>query len=246
MTTHDLCWIDLGVIDTDRAADFYQQLLGWSIDDPDDTGYRIASLHDEPIAALGRAEDDGAPYWTIYVTTLDIHAITRTAQSAGATILVPPTVAGEAGIGAVARSPQGIPFSMWQPRQHRGTRIDAHLFVDDTQGSRAFLHAVLDWRLRTDGTITTNGQSIATWSPVATPVRPSPWLIRFPVADPTTTREHAERLGATPDTDVIGALTDPCGARFTLTQQANTSCATSQGATHQQTGVRGPSNNPRE
>ncbi|WP_216907358.1 VOC family protein [Nocardia noduli] len=219
--TSDLCWIDLGVTDTERAADFYRQLLSWSIDAPDDTGYRIASLHDEPVAAFGPADDPGPPYWTVYVGTPDIYATTRTVHTAGAAILVPPTVAGDAGISAVAHGPQDIRFSIWQPRKHGGSRVHAHLFVHDTTGSQAFVEAALGWRLLPDGTITDSARFIATWSQVTTPVRPSPWLIRFPVADPAATRYRAEQLGAAPDPDIAGALIDPCGARFTLIHQTH-------------------------
>ncbi len=116
-----VCWFELGVADAGAAASFYSELFGWTVAEPDETGYRLASLYGQPVAALGPADDPGPPYWTVYLHTADISASIQAVTTAGGTIISPPAPVGDAGVAAVVRDPQGGPPSLWQPIPHPGS-----------------------------------------------------------------------------------------------------------------------------
>jgi predicted enzyme related to lactoylglutathione lyase len=223
-----VCWIDLGVPDVDHAATFYSRLLGWTVAEPDETGYRLATLRGHLVAALGPATDPGRPYWTVYVHTADVAASTDAVIDAGGTVLVPPTPAGDAGVAAAVRDPHGGPLSLWQPGTHRGTHADStagslagvHLRTDQPDTTRAFLRAALAWHLHPDGRITCNGRAVATWAPSPTRPLPSPWLVSFHVSDATDATRRARALGATPTDEAPDILTDPSGALVHLSAPA--------------------------
>ncbi|WP_433603072.1 VOC family protein [Nocardia sp. CA-135953] len=223
-TVGGVCWIDLGVADIDTATAFYRRLFGWTVADPDDTGYRIALLHGHPVAAFGPAEDPGPPYWTVYVETGDITAGVAAAEAAGGTVVAAPEAAGDAGVAAIVRSPHGIPISLWQPGNHLGTYLarehGALAGVDlrmDPEKSAPFLRLAFGWQVHPDSTIVHSARIVATWSAGPTALRPTPWLVRFHVTDVPATRDRALELGATPVLEEPGTLIDPTGAAFALT-----------------------------
>ena len=222
-----ICWVDLGTSDPGATAEFYRRLLGWRIGPPDATGYRLAFRHDRPVAAFGPAEEPGAPYWTVYAGTPDAAATTQAAVTAGATVLVPPTPAGDAGVAATLRAPSGLHLALWQPGSHAGTvtsgrhgtlaQVDLH--SPDLTRDSDFLRATLGWSSHPDGTITCAGRPVATWTrPVAEAGgrgRPA-WLVRFAADDPTAVGRHAAALGALPRGTPPRTWTDPAGAVFGL------------------------------
>jgi predicted enzyme related to lactoylglutathione lyase len=123
------------------------------------------------------------------------------------------------------RDPHGGPLSLWQPGTHSGTDTSGRpgtlagvqLRTHDPDGAHAFLSAVMGWQLRSVGTITLDENTVATWTQARTtsrPADPSPWLIRFLVADVSATLERAQQLGARPVDDEPGVLIDPAGALF--------------------------------
>lgn len=223
-----ICWIDLGTRDIDATASFYTSLFGWDVGPPDASGYRLAAVHGHLVAALGPAEEPGAPYWTVYAATPDADAAARIAVASGGILLVPATPAGLAGVAAAVRDPAGAPLSLWQARAHPGTWISRHhgtfagvqLRTSQPAGHARFLHAVLGWNL--DGAVfTLRGTAVASWAP---PVRalaypPSPWLVRFHVDEVDSALRQAVSLGSR-QLDEPGTLTDPNGALLGLTQAA--------------------------
>lgn len=219
-----VCWIDLGVADIDAASAFYGRLFGWTVADPDDTGYRMALLRGHPVAAFGHAVDPGPPYWTVYLKTLDISSSVAAVEAAGGSIVAAAEPAGDAGIGAVVRSPHGIPISLWQPGIHQGTYLvrehGALAGVDlrtDPDESAPFLRLAFGWQVDPDGTIVRDAQVVATWSAGPTGPRPAPWLVSFYVADVATACDLACELGAIPVPEETNAFIDPTGAAFALT-----------------------------
>jgi predicted enzyme related to lactoylglutathione lyase len=204
-----VCWIDLGVPAVEAAVSFYSGLFGWTIADPDETGYRLAGLRGHLVAALGPAEDPQPPYWTIYVHTADILASTGAAVDAGGTVVVPPTPAGDAGVSAIVHGPDGDQVSLWQPGRHTGTHANGEhgTFAGVRLEPSEFLLTTLNWRKEPDGTITHAGRTVATWGPR---------LVYFVVTDVAAAIERAVRLGAShAEADV---LIDPAGARFGVTR----------------------------
>lgn len=211
-TGGEICWIDLGTPHVDRSAAFYSEMFGWTVQEPDSGGYRLAGLNDKLVAALGPAEDPGPPYWSVYIHTPDIDAAVTAAVQAGATLLVPPTPAGEAGIAAVLRDPASGPLSLWQPLAHAETPQPGEygtLAAAELHSSLADLHAnflteVFAWKRAERASSATPDQY------------PSPWIVRFRVADVPNARRQAIELGATVAPNVPGALIDPNGALFGL------------------------------
>lgn len=227
-TAGDVCWIDLGTPDSAAAASFYSQLFGWVFADADSAGYRLATLRENLVAALGPATDPPPPYWNVYIRTDDVEASTAAATAAGGTVVVPPTPAGDAGISALVRHPTAGPLFFWQPGTHlggyaseeHGALAYVEFAASSTEEDRRFLHRTLQWDLDpTHGVLTCRGRPVAKWEPSTPSWRaghPSPWLVAFTVSDVAAVRHTALGLGAS-RTERPDVLIDPAGARFALT-----------------------------
>ncbi|WNB85345.1 VOC family protein [Cellulomonas sp. ATA003] len=126
MTTHPEpwppgtpAWPDLMVTDLAAAQQFYAALFGWEFEAapaPDGTTYLLASVDGRNAAGLGDVvpgPDDPSPEWTLYLATDDLDVTVDTAVHAGATVLVPPIDAGDAGALAVLVDPAGAVFGLW-------------------------------------------------------------------------------------------------------------------------------------
>jgi predicted enzyme related to lactoylglutathione lyase len=225
-----VCWLDLGIPDVDAAVAFYGELLGWTVAPPDPTGYRLAGVPGGLVAAFGPAEDPGAPYWTVYVSTDDIEASVRAYTVAGGTVVVPVTAVGEIGASAVVRDPAGLPMSFWQPGTHLGTYASGEpgtlagvrLLGADPLRTGAFLAAALDWRMQPDGTVAHAGRTVATWTLPESDTGPvggrHSWVVEFAAADVPAATARALELGATPGAPGTDTLLDPAGAHFALTR----------------------------
>ncbi len=235
-----VCWVDLGTPDVPRAAGFYQALFGWDIADPDENGYRLCSIQGRLAGALGPAEDPGPPYWTTNIGVTDIAAATADFTAAGATVRVPPTRAGDAGVFAVFTDPAGTPVSLWQPGTHagmhtvaeHGTFSTVELLTHAPRAAARFYTRALGWTFTDDGTVRLAGDPIASWTP--TPPHPptapthapdadpipatSRWLVGFAVDDVDAAARRAVRLGAAraESRSDMTVLTDPTGAVFGL------------------------------
>ena len=65
-------WVDIGVPDTDKAAEFYGAVFGWdaAIDPrPEAGGYGMFTLRGLNVAGLGPQQNpDMPPYWSVYIT----------------------------------------------------------------------------------------------------------------------------------------------------------------------------------
>jgi predicted enzyme related to lactoylglutathione lyase len=190
---NSVSWIDLGTPDLETTAAFYTALFGWVVAPPDLGGYRLCTLRGHLVAALGPAEDPGAPYWTINVTVPDIQAAAARFTDLGARIVVPPTEVGTLGHAAVAIDPVGAPLSLWQPGTHTGMQL-AHeqgaftsvsLLTDHPADAAAFYRQALRWEpgpgpteLRLpDGSTAAIGPP-----PGKQTVQRSLWLVRFATA----------------------------------------------------------------
>lgn len=133
-------------------------------------------------------------------------------MKAGATLLVPPTPAGDAGIAAILRDPADGPLSLWQPLAHTGTLQSGEhgtLAAAELHSSLADLHVnfltnVFAWEPGKRASSATRDQY------------PSPWIVSFRVADIPTAKRRAIELGATVAPNVPDALIDPNGALFGL------------------------------
>ncbi|WP_107057024.1 VOC family protein [Streptomyces sp. NRRL WC-3742] len=230
---NSVCWIDLGTPDMEATAAFYTALFGWTVHPPDADGYRLCTLRGRLVAALGPAEDPGAPYWTINVTVADIRAAVTRFARLGARIVVEPTRVGTLGHAAVTLDPVGAPLSLWQPGTHTGMELTHEpgtfaglsLLTDRPERAAAFYRPALHWnpdpahtgfRLP-DNTLATTGPRPG--SPTA---QRALWLVGFASAGPEDDAALARRLGATEvrrdDSGGDVVLRDPTGALFGLTR----------------------------
>ncbi|PPJ23107.1 glyoxalase [Nocardia nova] len=119
----DPCWIELFTADTDRAIDFYGELFGWTAESDERYGGYITFRKDGNAVAGGMRNDgtDGAPdQWTVYLTSVDVHATAASAADHGGRVVVEPMAVGDVGAMAVLADPSGAGVGAWQPGVHRG------------------------------------------------------------------------------------------------------------------------------
>ncbi|WP_340373899.1 VOC family protein [Streptomyces sp. SS7] len=225
-------WIDLGTPDMGTTTAFYTALFGWTVAPPDSNGYRLCTLRGHLVAALGPAEDAGAPYWTANVTVSDIQATATRFTNLGARIIVAPTQVGTLGHAAVTIDPVGAPLSLWQPGTHDGMQLNHEpgtfgrisLLTDHSAHAAAFYRPALHWNSNPQHTEfrLPDNSIAATGKPPGKPTaQRSIWLVGFASNRPTADAKRARQLGATEvrqnsNRDVV--MRDPTGALFGLTQ----------------------------
>lgn len=109
-----LVWNELQTKDTAATGAFYREVFGWT-DAVDGNGYvtyyQDGRLH---CGSLGMDESWGEmpSHWSVYFLVEDVADTVARAEALGATVLVPPSPAGELGTMAVLRDPQGGAFSV--------------------------------------------------------------------------------------------------------------------------------------
>lgn len=225
-------WIDLGTPDMATTTAFYTALFGWTVAQPDSSGYRLCTLRGHLVAALGPAEDAGAPYWTTNVTVSDIQATATRFTNLGARIVVTPTQVGTLGLAAVTIDPVGAPLSLWQPGTHDGMQLNQEpgtfarisLLTEHSAHAAAFYRPALHWNSNPQHTeFRLPDRSIAAiGEPPGKPTtQRSLWLVGFASSSPTAHADRARQLGATEvrrtaNGDVV--MRDPTGALFGLTR----------------------------
>ena len=136
-------WYELMTTDTDAAAKFYADIVGWTVSSFDgsaDThGYRILSAKDEGVAGLMKIPD-GAPNrpgWFAYLYVADVDAKASAIQAAGGKIHMPPTELQGVGRVAMVADPQGLVFYIMKPTPPV-PNAESHAFAPDRIGSCAW------------------------------------------------------------------------------------------------------------
>ena len=111
-------WCELLTTDVVGAKKFYQQLLGWSMQDmPMENGaYTVLKAGEEEVGGimtLPPPPPPGTPpHWGAYITVDNVDAVLKKAEELGGKILVPATDIPEVGRFAVLQDPQGAIFSI--------------------------------------------------------------------------------------------------------------------------------------
>jgi predicted enzyme related to lactoylglutathione lyase len=241
-------WIDLFSSDTDRAAEFYGALFGWTAESagPDFGGYINFSLDGRRVAGCMRNDgSQGTPdTWSIYLHTTDAAATAAAAAANGGTVYVPAMPVGDLGVMALLADPSNAAIGVWQPGAHAGFGVLAEpgapswfeLHTPRYAEVVAFHREVFGWDARTMSdspefryTTLLDGPDMAAgimdnsmWVPTDTP---GEWSVYLQVVDTDATLATALGAGATlvhgpEDTPYgrIAALADPTGARFKLQQ----------------------------
>ncbi|MER8011726.1 VOC family protein [Streptomyces sp. NPDC094149] len=223
-------WIDLGTPDMETTTAFYTALFGWSVAPPDSGGYRLCTLRGHLVAALGPAEDAGAPYWTTSVTVPDIQATATRFTKLGARIIVAPAPVGTLGLAAVTVDPVGAPLSLWQPTTHEGMQVHREpgtfarisLLTDRPAHAAAFYRPALHWTAdpqHTEFRLPDHSIAAIGKPPGKPTAQRSLWLVSFASSHLTADVERARQLGASDvrqssNGDVV--MRDPTGALFGL------------------------------
>lgn len=85
-------WIDLSTSDIAKSAHFYENVLGWEIEEVND-GYRMARLQGLPVAGLidQHGESSIPDTWITYFLSYDLDATAKKIAELGGRILAEPT-----------------------------------------------------------------------------------------------------------------------------------------------------------
>jgi len=155
------CWIDLSPPNPSADAQFYSDLFGWQIEDAmpegSDVHYFIGRIRGGDVAGIGTVRDGAPPaMWNTYVWVDSADRTAAKARAAGGTASDPFDVM-EAGRMAVVTDPEGAAICIWEPNQHRGSKIvNEHgsvnfnvLATRDLEGAKAFYGAVFGWQTLT-------------------------------------------------------------------------------------------------
>ena len=115
-----LDWFELATNDPEKAGEFYEQVLGWSVnaEEFDGTPYTTCLLGEQPVAGILPAEalgEDVAPNWGVYFAVEDCAATVEKAQSSGGELVFGPLDMPRVGQFAGLRDPQGAAFAVIQP-----------------------------------------------------------------------------------------------------------------------------------
>ena len=120
-------WIELSSPDTDAAAQFYGELMGWSATEPgseETGGYRMFQLHDKNIAGLMGHMQEGQPTaWATYVSVADADETAGKVRAAGGSVVLEPMDVMDIGRMALFADPTGAVFGVWQPKSFTGADL---------------------------------------------------------------------------------------------------------------------------
>ena len=153
------CWIDTNQPDPDAAVEFYGGLFGWELEDTMPAGspgkYFMARIRGRDAAAISSIPQ-GAPSVATWNTYIQVDSADETAEkvrAAGGSVVSEPFDIFDAGRMAVFADPQGAIFSVWQPKDMKGTQVDNEHgainfndpHTDDVEGAKAFYGEVFGW-----------------------------------------------------------------------------------------------------
>jgi hypothetical protein len=153
-------WVDLSADDPTAAADFYSQLLGWTVDAAADDaqGYRIAMKEGRPAAGIGpKPMPDMPSNWATYIASDDADKTAEAIKAAGGSLHMDPfdveTSAGKHGRMFFGTAPDGSTFGVWQAADHIGAGVYNEpgslswneLHSHDLEKAKAFYAAVFGY-----------------------------------------------------------------------------------------------------
>ena len=235
-------WVDLSTSDVDAGRSFYQQLFGWTNDEPappEYGGYSMFRSGGKLVAGSGPLMEGGHPAWATYIRTADAAATAQKVRDAGGQVVVEPMQVMSAGTMAIFRDPTGAFLGAWQDGDHTGAELFNapvsltwnELNTRDTAAAKTFYKAVFGWdaggdesyiQWQLDGK-TIGGCMDMTTLPLPESI-PAHWLVYFAVANTDELAEKVKALGGTvnmPPMDIpnmgrFAVVADPQGAVFAL------------------------------
>jgi uncharacterized protein len=231
-------WIDIGVPDTARAAEFYGALFGWTaqIDPrPEAGGYGMFTLDGKNVAGVGPQQSpDMPPFWTVYVTVENSDATAAAAVANGGSVVVESMDVFDAGRMAVLQDAVGSFISVWQPNQHIGAQLVNEpgtfawneLATTDLVKANDFYQSVFGWGLEASASsdqaslFTIDGR-VTCGAHVAGEGEFPAWTVWFAVADCDGAAAKVQELGGAVivepndmDFGRAAVVADPFGAVF--------------------------------
>jgi len=216
-------WVELASPDTDAAARFYDELMGWTATEPgpveESGGYRMFEQDGRSVAGLMMHMQEGQPTaWSTYISVADADETAERVNAGGGGVIVAPMDVMEIGRMAFFTDPGGAAFGVWQPKTFAGADLVNEpnslcwneLLTRDPDSARDFYPAVFGWdagRPAFEGA----PESYVVWELDGEPVGgmmamtadrfppevPSHWGVCFAVADCDATIARARELGAT-------------------------------------------------
>jgi predicted enzyme related to lactoylglutathione lyase len=112
-------WNELMTHDVDAAKKYYGELLGWTFDDGDESGYIVIMNNGRMNGGIFKMSDDQAtmkPNWMPYFTVPSIEEVVAKVEPAGGAVHMPPTKV-NAGTFAVVGDPSGAVFYLIESEQ---------------------------------------------------------------------------------------------------------------------------------
>jgi predicted enzyme related to lactoylglutathione lyase len=242
ITTHmpgSFCTAILRTRDIERAAAFYNALVGWTTEGVSGTpGHRLLQFGGRTVASLHQVAD-GSDRWVPHVAVESVERTTAAALTLGATLVDTADIQGLARL-ATLRDPEGALFGLWQPAPHQGAQLTeevgslwwVEVLSNDVAGAREFYGRLFGWT-----SVDTSFDPFAAYTvfkrgdvqeggvlPIGRDWGVSPtWNAIFAVDDCNATIERAKALGGSsifvhtvPKAGRIGSLSDPGRAAFAI------------------------------
>lgn len=119
----EICWRELNTQNSDSAAEFYERLFGWTLEQSRLTSMRYQEIHTGGKAVGGMMEiNDGwgenwqkiPSNWMTYIAVEDIAESVKKIKENGGNICIAPFDAPGIGKMSVVTDPSGIAFSVIQ------------------------------------------------------------------------------------------------------------------------------------
>lgn len=238
------CWVDLYTTDQDAARVFYEALLGWHADPPNQEfgGYFNFVTGGRWIAGcMGKDPSQAVPdVWSVYLRVSDARTAVERAVASGATVIAPAMEVADLGTMAVLSDPGNATVGLWQPGSHAGfgttgpagTPVWFELHAADYAAAVPFYEVVFGWdttvvsdtdqfRYTTFGAGDDAKAGILDASGWLPPGIPGQWVVYFEVPDADAACEQAVALGGSvvePVADSpygrLATLADPFAATF--------------------------------
>lgn len=122
-------WVDLSVPDTDAAAKFYGDLIGWEheLAEPaaEGGGYGFFTYNGKQVAGLAPTQSaEQPPAWLSYIAVADADETAGKVEAAGGQMMMGPIdLPSGAGRVGVVTDPEGAVFAIMQPGENKGAEL---------------------------------------------------------------------------------------------------------------------------
>lgn len=112
------CWNELMTRDTDRATNFYEELIGWKaeVTDMSETPYIIFKAGEKQSAGMMNMPKDVPPevpaHWMAYIAVDDVDSLAAKVEKLGGKLIYGPMDVAEVGRFCIIQDPTGAAISL--------------------------------------------------------------------------------------------------------------------------------------